>query len=561
MEKVSDFIKKQSEIFTILGLILLCYFVFFFNIGNYALMDVDETRYVSMARDMFNTKDFLTLYLNGEYFFEKPPLYFWGECLSFALFGHVSEFSARFPVALYGTLCTFLMYFVGKKVVSRRYGLISAVILATTMEFVMLAKFAILDIVVTTCIGFSVLFGFMTQFVQEKNVKYFWWLFYIFSGLAVMAKGIPGFVVPFGTMFFVTIFNKSFKKIFKPQYFIVGTLLFLLIVLPWHIVMFKMHDPLFFNEYIMKHHINRFFSSSEIHRKQPFYFYFLTILWGMFPYILSALAVGVTKIKDWFTTKSHVISLNDTAQKFLWFNVIGFVFTMLFFSSSSTKLITYILPVYFFTSFIIAYVWEDYIFNGKYKKEINLTVYILGGIFIFASIVGCFTGLFLPEKIYADIKNIQCFCVIVTGLFGVSSIILAKKEKFKGVFISYALLILVLSAFGTKLFYNMDYSFGQNDLMEFAKYCKDNGNKVAVINGGRKYSVLYYYGNKVNYVTVDADNETISDDQKALLNPEVKTIIKNKDIDDMSQRFDFEVIKEGKKYKLVEIKDLKMLRR
>ena len=561
MEKVSDFIKKHSEIFTILGLILLCYFVFFFNIGNYALMDVDETRYVSMARDMFNTKDFLTLYLNGEYFFEKPPLYFWGECLSFALFGHVSEFSARFPVALYGTLCTFLMYFVGKKVVSRRYGLISAVILATTMEFVMLAKFAILDIVVTTCIGFSVLFGFMTQFVQEKNVKYFWWLFYIFSGLAVMAKGIPGFVVPFGTMFFVTIFNKSFKKIFKPQYFIVGTLLFLLIVLPWHIVMFKMHDPLFFNEYIMKHHINRFFSSSEIHRKQPFYFYFLTILWGMFPYILSALAVGVTKIKDWFTTKSHVISLNDTAQKFLWFNVIGFVFTMLFFSSSSTKLITYILPVYFFTSFIIAYVWEDYIFNGKYKKEINLTVYILGGIFIFASIVGCFTGLFLPEKIYADIKNIQCFCVIVTGLFGVSSIILAKKEKFKGVFISYALLILVLSAFGTKLFYNMDYSFGQNDLMEFAKYCKDNGNKVAVINGGRKYSVLYYYGNKVNYVTVDADNETISDDQKALLNPEVKTIIKNKDIDDMSQRFDFEVIKEGKKYKLVEIKDLKMLRR
>lgn len=557
MEKVSDFVKKHSEIFTILGLILLCYFVFFFNIGNYALMDVDETRYVSMARDMFNTKDFLTLYLNGEYFFEKPPLYFWGECLSFVLFGHVSEFSARFPVALYGTLCTFLMYFVGKKVVSRRYGLISAAILATTMEFVMLAKFAILDIVVTTCIGFSVLFGFMTQFVQEKNVKYFWWLFYIFSGLAVMAKGIPGFVVPFGTMFFVAIFNKSFKKIFKPQYFIVGTLLFLLIVLPWHIVMFKMHDPLFFNEYIMKHHINRFFSSSEIHRKQPFYFYFLTILWGMFPYILSALAVGITKIKDRFAKKSQAISHNDIAQKFLWFNVIGFAFTMLFFSSSSTKLITYILPVYFFTSFIIAYVWEDYIFNGKYKKEINITVYILGGIFILASVVGCFAGLFLPEKIYADIKTIQWFCVVVTGLFGVSSIILAQQEKFKGVFISYALLILVLSAFGTKLFYNLDYSFGQNDLMEFAKYCKDSNDKVAVINGGRKYSVLYYYGGKVNYVSVDTDEKTISDGEKILLNPEVKTIIKNKDVDDMSQRFDFDILKEGKKYKLVEIKSFK----
>ena len=556
MEKVLDFVKKHSEIFTILGLIIFCYFVFFFNIGNYALMDVDETRYVSMARDMFNTKDFMTLYLNGEYFFEKPPLYFWGECLSFALFGHVSEFSARFPVALYGSLCTFLMYFVGKKVVSRRYGLISAVILATTMEFVMLAKFAILDIVVTTCIGFSVMFGFLTQFVKEKNVKYFWWLFYIFSGLAVMAKGIPGFVVPFGTMFFVTIFNKSFKKIFKPQYFIVGSLLFLLIVLPWHIAMFKIHDPLFFNEYIMKHHINRFFSSSEIHRKQPFYFYFLTILWGMFPYVLSALAVGITKIKGWIT--SGFCPRNDIVYKFRCFNVIGFLFTMLFFSSSSTKLITYILPVYFFTSFIIAYIWEDYIFNAKYKKEINLTVYILGGIFVLASIVGCFMGLFLPEKIYADVKIIQWFCVAVTGLFGISSIFLAKKEKFKGVFISYALLILVLSAFGTKLFYNMDYSFGQNDLMEFAKYCKDNNSKVAVINGGRKYSVLYYYGDKVNYVTVDTDEETISDDEKILLNPEIKTIIRNKDIENMSQRFDFDTLKEGKKYKLVTIKSFKI---
>jgi len=556
MEKVLDFVKKHSEIFTILGLIIFCYFVFFFNIGNYALMDVDETRYVSMARDMFNTKDFMTLYLNGEYFFEKPPLYFWGECLSFALFGHVSEFSARFPVALYGSLCTFLMYFVGKKVVSRRYGLISAVILATTMEFVMLAKFAILDIVVTTCIGFSVMFGFLTQFVKEKNVKYFWWLFYIFSGLAVMAKGIPGFVVPFGTMFFVTIFNKSFKKIFKPQYFIVGILLFLLIVLPWHIIMFKIHDPLFFNEYIMKHHINRFFSSSEIHRKQPFYFYFLTILWGMFPYVLSVLAVGIAKIKGWIT--SGFCPRNDIVYKFLWFNVIGFLFTMLFFSSSSTKLITYILPVYFFTSFIIAYIWEDYIFNAKYKKEINLTVYILGGIFVLASVVGCFMGLFLPEKIYADVKSIQWFCVVVLGIFGISSIFLAKKEKFKGVFISYAMLILVLSAFGTKLFYNMDYSFGQNDLMEFAKYCKDNNSKVAVINGGRKYSVLYYYGDKVNYVTVDTDEETISDDEKILLNPEIKTIIRNKDIENMSQRFDFDTLKEGKKYKLVTIKSFKI---
>ena len=195
MEKICNFIKAHKDLFTFLGLVVICYFVFFFNIGNYALMDVDETRYVSMARDMFHSKDFLTLYLNGDYFFEKPPLYFWGECLSFAIFGKINEFTARFPVALYASLSTFLVYFVGKRVVSRRFGFISAVILATTLEFVILAKFAILDIVVTTCVGFSVMFGMLSQFARRKGL--YWYLFYAFSGFAVMAKGIPGFIVPF----------------------------------------------------------------------------------------------------------------------------------------------------------------------------------------------------------------------------------------------------------------------------------------------------------------------------------------------------------------------------
>lgn len=335
MEKIICFIKKHGDLFTFLGLLILCYFIFFFNIGNYALMDVDETRYVSMARDMFHSKDFLTLYLNGEYFFEKPPLYFWGECLSFAIFGKINEFTARFPVALYGTLSALLVYFTGKKIVSRRFGFISALILATTLEFVMLAKFAILDIVVTTCVGFSVMFGFLTQFVQDKNKKYFWWLFYIFSGLAVMAKGIPGFVVPFAVMFFVTIANRTFKQVFRPQYILPGFLLFFLIVLPWHLIMFKIHDPLFFREYIIKHHLERFLNSNEINREQPFYFYIITVLWGLIPWVFSAIAVGVTKLKSF--KKFAVENLSDR-HKFLVFNGIAFIVTMLFFSSSSTNL-------------------------------------------------------------------------------------------------------------------------------------------------------------------------------------------------------------------------------
>lgn len=557
MEKTINFIKKHRDLFTFLGLLIICYFVFFFNIGNYALMDVDETRYVSMARDMFHGKDFLTLYLNGDYFFEKPPLYFWGECLSFAIFGKVNEFTARFPVALYGTLSTLLVYFTGKKVVSRRFGVISAIILATTLEFVILAKFAILDIVVTTCIGFSVMFGFLSQFVSDKNKKYMWWLFYIFSGLAVMAKGIPGFVVPFAVMFFVTLANKTFKQVFRPQYILPGFLLFFLIVLPWHIIMFKIHDPLFFNEYIMKHHINRFFSSSQIDRKQPFYFYILTLLWGLIPWIFSVIAIAIAKVK---TLKN--ISFKDLSdrKKFLLFNGIAFLVTMLFFSASKTKLITYILPVYFFTSFLIGSLWENYMFNNKYKKPVNISVYILGGICILAGTVTCFSKYFLPAQVYSDLLIIKWFSISLVLLFGIFSIVCAVKNWNKGVFACYALLIIIASAFGTKLFYNMDYEFGQNDLMRFAKYAKQNNKKIVVLNNERKYSVLYYYNSPVDkytksrvyYISQDDKNEMaklggILDD------PDVVVVVKEKQMPQVDETLNFDILLDGRKYSLVKV--------
>lgn len=556
MEKFFDFIKKHGDLFTFLGLLIVCYFIFFFNIGNYPLMDVDETRYVSMARDMFHCKDFLTLYLNGEFFFEKPPLYFWGECLSFAIFGKVTEFTARFPVALYGTLSTLLLYFTGKKIVSRRFGVISALILSTTLEFVILAKFAILDIVVTTCVGFSVMFGFLTQFVQDKNKKYMWWLFYIFSGLAVMAKGIPGFVVPFAVMFFVTIANKTFKQVFKPQYILPGFLLFFLIVLPWHLIMFKIHDPLFFHEYIIKHHIERFLNSNEINREQPFYFYILTVLWGLVPWIFSAIAVGITKLKS--IKKFNVTKLSNP-QKYLLFNAIAFVVTMLFFSSSSTKLITYILPVYFFTACILGFVWEDYMFNKKYEKPINITVYILGGICILAGILTCFAKFVLPAQTYSDLLTIKWFCIILVLAFGISSILCAVKKHPKGVFACYVLFILITSAFGTKLFYNMDYKFGQNDLMRFAKYAHENGKKVAVINDERKYSVVYYYGTPTDmdsrnilFITLN-DKEEMKQLGHILDDKNIVAIIRKKQYQEIDKTLDFDVILEGRKHLLVKV--------
>ena len=544
MTKIKNFVLKHPELFTILGLTILFYFIFFHNIWAYALMDVDESRYVSMSKDMFHTKDFLTLYLNKQFFFEKPPLYFWGECLSFAFWGRVTEFTARFPVALDGMLCCFTVYFLGKRIISRGYGVVSSLIFATSLEFLILAKFAILDIVVATCIGFSLCFGIFTNFCQEKHKKYCWWLFYIFSGLAVMAKGIPGFVIPFGSMFFISLYSKNFKEIFKPLYFIPGIILFLLITLPWHIIMLKMHYPLFFEEYIVKHHIERFIGGNELGREQPFYFYILTLLWGFFPWIFSVLAVFIRKI----VKKDFVFKNVTNIQKFLVYNGIITLFVLVFFSASDTKLVTYILPIYGSLACLGGYIWTRYIEKGEYSKIINITVYILGGIFILASIIALFTPLYLPAQLNSDIASAKPLCISLLFIAGLASIIFAKKEKYIGVFFTYVLFMLILSAFGTEKFFEIDYKFGQDDLMRFAEYAKVHNKTLTAYKFDRKYSLIFYSGQPVEYGLF----YNIEDLKNELKEQNNLVIVQYKHMNKDFKNLNYKVIDKGRKYMLIE---------
>ena len=554
---LKEFGSKNADILTVFGLAIIFYFVFFHGIGPYSLMDVDETRYVAMARDMFLSKDFLTLYLNGEYFFEKPPLYFWQECLSFALFGKINEFTARFPVALLGFLFCFVVYFTCKKRINRRFGVFTSLILATSLEFIMLAKYAILDIVLTFYIGLALVCYFQIYFCKENHKKLYWWAFYVFSGLAVMAKGIPGFIIPFGTVFFTSIMAKKFKEIFKPLYFIPGVILFLLIALPWHIVMLNKYNPLFFDEYIIKHHLHRFLNTenNEIGRKQPFYYYLSVILWGFIPWVFSMIAVAIEKIKNWdkqkYVEKIRNFDFDklDNVHKMLALCWVMVVFIVLFFSSSSTKLVTYILPVYYPLAIIMGLVWMDYADRKKHEKPINISVKIFGWFAVIAGIAAMFTQFYLPAQIEDDIAEIKWFSLICLLVFGVGTLLLVKYKKYIGVFVFYVLFMTVVSAFATEEFFEVDYRFGQRDLVQFAKYAKEKDYTISAFKLNRKYSLLYYNDEKVDFnENLEINLKTVQED---LNKKDNVVVLKNKDMIKIKDKLKYKIIKTGRRYTMI----------
>ncbi len=77
------------------------------------LIPIDETRYLSVAWEMWHSKDFLVPHINGLPYSHKPPLFFWLINFFWLLFG-VSEWSGRIIGPLFGFASVFLTIRLGK---------------------------------------------------------------------------------------------------------------------------------------------------------------------------------------------------------------------------------------------------------------------------------------------------------------------------------------------------------------------------------------------------------------------------------------------------------------
>jgi 4-amino-4-deoxy-L-arabinose transferase-like glycosyltransferase len=72
------------------------------------LLPIDETRYLSVAWEMWRRNDWLVPYLNGSPYTDKPPLLFWGMLLGWRAFG-VNQWWPRLLPPLFGLISVLLL--------------------------------------------------------------------------------------------------------------------------------------------------------------------------------------------------------------------------------------------------------------------------------------------------------------------------------------------------------------------------------------------------------------------------------------------------------------------
>ena len=159
-------------------------------------------------------------------------------------------------------------------------------------------------------------------------------------------------------------FNQQWKEVKKIP---VGTsiFVFLIISLPWYIVMWQMHGDAFVNEFFGLHNITRFLVPEHRHGTSPF-FYIPVLIGGFFPWSFF-LPFGA-----WFIYKYDDISSKVKAHGlflFLWFLAI-----FLFFSISRTKLVTYIFPLFPVLAVVTGRFWE--MFLDETQKDRRLVKFM-----------------------------------------------------------------------------------------------------------------------------------------------------------------------------------------
>jgi 4-amino-4-deoxy-L-arabinose transferase-like glycosyltransferase len=316
------------------------------------LIDRDEPRFAETAREMWQRGDYVVPYFNNHYRFDKPPLTYWFQTLSYRVFGE-NDFAARFPSAITAALIAVLLLAWGRRMESERAGWWAAIIFTLCLQTFMHAKAAVADMWLVLFVTTAYWAGFELLFAERQNkhrTSKWWWTFYLALAFAFLAKGPIGWTPLLSIA--VAKFFLAEGKILKRFAFLRGCILMVAIVALWGIPALARTNGEFFRIGIGHHVIGRSLATMEGHGANSLGvylltlpFYFVTVFVSFFPWSIRL---------PWLTRK--LWRERDTTDNYLiaGIAVIFFIFTLV-----KTKLPHYTLPAFPLMALLLARHWSS----------------------------------------------------------------------------------------------------------------------------------------------------------------------------------------------------------
>jgi 4-amino-4-deoxy-L-arabinose transferase-like glycosyltransferase len=265
-------------------LAFLALLLFFPFLGERDLWTPVEPRYAEIVRIMYANDEWVVPRVNGDFYTDKPILYFWLAVIASKIAGGVNEWTVRLPAALAGIGFVLATYFAGRDFFSPRVGLIAAAALATSVRVIWEARWAHIDMVFGFFFVLTIYFGGRSLSGKGRKQEILW--VYAFMGLAVLTKGLIGIVLPALLLAAFAIVRRDWRVLVDAR-LPLGIPIFLLVVAPWFYLVHNATDGKWLADFLYVHHIQRY--TDGIGHRQPFYYYFTTLPVDFLPWTVFAI--------------------------------------------------------------------------------------------------------------------------------------------------------------------------------------------------------------------------------------------------------------------------------
>lgn len=225
MNRILDKLKNHPGILLI-AVALLLPFALLLNIGLMPLISDEPTRAI-VTLEMILSGNYITPTINGEFYYNKPPLFNWILAGFVQISGKQDEFIFRLPTIISLVLSAFSIFLFSRKALGKYDAVIAALMLVTSARILFWDSFQGLIDVTYALITFGS-FAALYHFSEGKKYLLMFLFTYTMAAAGYLMKGLPSVAFQGISLLAWMMHEKSFRKLFTFQH-LAGIAVFLLI--------------------------------------------------------------------------------------------------------------------------------------------------------------------------------------------------------------------------------------------------------------------------------------------------------------------------------------------
>jgi 4-amino-4-deoxy-L-arabinose transferase-like glycosyltransferase len=397
------------------AVVALCVVLFFTGLGIRPLWNQDEGMHAGTSMDMLRSGDWITPTMNGEVFFDKPAFHNWLVAVAILVLGP-TELAARLPNAVMGLATVVLTFLIGRRMFGTRAAFLSSVALATSWQFFILSRTVMHDMTLTFCVTATL--GLFYVGASNDYRQRGWFVASAAAlGLAVLAKGPAGAVLPGGVVVFYLAFRRELSRIWRMP-LVRGILVFLLVTVPWYVAVARA-NPSFLKYFFVELNFGSFASAKSEH-PAPFWYY-VPVLLGTFAPWSFFLPVALWRSFRRRAADPH----GESLFLLLWIGIY-----LVFFSMAVSKLATYILPIFPAAALLVGRLWDELISGRDRKLGRALGWSVLPVAVVFFGLIGLLVV--DPQPDYLEMYAISLVLVTIPLVVSSTVLLVGGALAFRG---------------------------------------------------------------------------------------------------------------------------------